>query len=77
MLILTFTLVYLGVGSWSVAHRFTEYQRACLIYISSHLYSIKILVNAIRPKALERYCRRGCLDESVVETVESVDLLEE
>ena len=74
MLVLTISFANAGVGSWYVTHHFTEYQRACLIHISSHLYSIKILVNSIGPKALERYCRRGCLDESVVETVESVDL---
>ena len=52
-----------GVGSWTVTQRWTEYQRECLMYLSTHLYGTRKLVNALGPKALERYCARGYLDQ--------------
>ncbi len=66
----------IGVGPWYVTNKFTEYQRECLIHISSHLYGIRTLVNVLGPKALERYCRHGCMEEDVVDLVEAVNLLE-
>ena len=71
-----YTDLFKGIGPWYATNKFTEYQRECLIHISSHLYGVHTLVAALGPKALERYCRRGCLEKEIVDLVETVDVLE-
>ena len=50
-------------------NRWTEFQRSCVKHIAGLLLSIKGLVEALGPDALEHYCRHGCLGNDCINRV--------
>lgn len=62
-------LTLLGIGSYYVETKWTEFQRKCMKHIARLLPSIGRLVETLGPEALKVYCRDGCLGPDCVERV--------
>ena len=60
----------IGIGNSFVAKDWTKFQRACLRIISVYLPSITGLVKLMGPKALEKYCRFGYLEQEVIDAID-------
>ena len=59
----------IGIGNSFVAKDWTKFQRKCLETISEYLPSITGLVKLMGPKALEKYCRYGYLEQDDIDAI--------
>ena len=58
-----------GIENSFVAKDWTNFQRMCLETISGYLPSITGLVKLMGPKALEKYCRYGYLEQEGIDAI--------
>ena len=62
-----------GISRSDVGQDWTDFQRCCLLYISTYLFAIKDLVRTLGEDALSTYCRDGHLSREAIEEIDGVD----